>query len=73
MGRILDLVASGEEVVITRPDKPVARLVPEGPTSLESVREAVAGLRALRQSQVARGMQPLTDEEIREAINTGRK
>ena len=73
MGRILDLVASGEEVVITRHDKPVARLVPEGRTSLESVREAVAGLRALRQSQVARGMQPLTDEEIREAINTGRK
>ena len=73
MGRILDLVASGEEVVITRHEKPVARLVPEGPTSLESVREAVAGLRALRQSQVARGMQPLTDEEIREAINTGRK
>ena len=73
MGRILDLVASGEEVVMTRHDKPVAPLVPEGRTSLESVREAVAGLRALRQSQVARGMQPLTDEENREAINTGRK
>ena len=73
MGRILDMVASGEEVVITRHDKPVARLVPEGRTSLESVREAVEGLRALRGRQAARGMVPLTDEEIREAINTGRR
>jgi prevent-host-death family protein len=29
-GELLDRVADGEEVVITRHDKPVARLVPEG-------------------------------------------
>ena len=29
-GELLERVANGEEVVITRHDKPVARLIPEG-------------------------------------------
>jgi prevent-host-death family protein len=40
-GKLLELVARGEEVVITKHEKPVARLVPEGHGSLASVREAV--------------------------------
>jgi antitoxin (DNA-binding transcriptional repressor) of toxin-antitoxin stability system len=40
--------------VITRHDKPVARMVPEGRHSLEEVRQAVAGLRKL-QKEIARG------------------
>jgi len=52
-GQLLDRVAKGEEIVITRHDKPVARMVPEGKRSLEKVRQAVAGLRAL-QEQISR-------------------
>ena len=47
-GELLDRVASGEEIVITRHDRPVARMVPEGRRSLEQVREAVTGLRHLQ-------------------------
>ncbi len=73
-GAILDRVAAGEEIVITRHDKPVAQLVPEGRHSLESVREAVEGLKALRERMSRRkGFRPLTDAEIRSAINEGRR
>lgn len=73
-GAILDRVAAGEEIVITRHDKPVARLVPEGRASRESVREAVRGLKEL-QARIAsrKGFRPLSDAEIRSAINEGRR
>ena len=48
-GELLDRVARGEEIVITRHDKPVARIIPEGRNSLETVRRAVQNIRALRQ------------------------
>ena len=48
-GELLDRVSKGEEVVITRHDKPVARLVPEGAQRLDDVRRTVAGLRELQQ------------------------
>lgn len=41
-GELLDRVARGEEIVITRHEKAVARLVPEGDTNLEDTRLAVA-------------------------------
>ena len=47
-GQLLERVAQGEEVIITRHEKPVARLVPEGRRNKESVRAAVAGLLELR-------------------------
>jgi prevent-host-death family protein len=73
-GSLLDRVAAGEEIVITRHDKPVARIVPEGVPSRESIREVVAGMRALRTRIAARkGFRPLTDAEIRSAINEGRR
>jgi prevent-host-death family protein len=73
-GELLDRVARGEEIVITRHDKPVARIVPEGGRSLEKVRQAVADLRALRQEIAQRrGFKPLTDKEIKDAINEGRR
>jgi prevent-host-death family protein len=73
-GSILDRVAASEEIVITRHDKPVARMVPEGRGSLESVREAVRGLRELRARIASRkGYKPLTDAEIRSAINEGHR
>ena len=42
-GELLERVAKGEEVVITRHDKPVARLIPEGALRLDEVRQSVPG------------------------------
>ena len=74
-GELLDRVAKGEEVVITRHDKPVARMVPEGVPSLAEVRVAVAGIRELRGQIQARfkGKAKLTDGEARAAIEEGRR
>jgi prevent-host-death family protein len=72
-GDLLDRVARGEEVIITRHDKPVARIVPEGDRRLEDVRRAVRDLRGLRQEMGKRkGFKPLTDKEIKDSINEGR-
>jgi prevent-host-death family protein len=73
-GSILDRVAAGEEIVITRHDKAIARIVPEGSASRESIREAVLGLRALR-AKIARrkGFRRLSEAEIKSAINEGRR
>ena len=71
-GELLERVAKGEEVVITRHDKPVARIVPEGAPRREEVRRAVAELNALRESIRRRSRAGLTDEEVRSAIEDGR-
>jgi prevent-host-death family protein len=71
-GDLLDRVARGEEVVITRHDKPVARLIPEGAQRLDDVRRAVAGLRALQQQIRRRSKARLSDAEVRSAIDEGR-
>ena len=72
-GELLDRVVRGEEIVITRHEKAVARLMPEGGANLEHTRQAVAELRTGR-SVIAkrRGFKPLTDREIRDAIEQGR-
>jgi prevent-host-death family protein len=72
-GELLERVSKGEEVVITRHDKPVARLVPEGAHRLDEVRRSVAGLRAL-QRQIGRASKArLTRREVRAAIEEGRR
>jgi prevent-host-death family protein len=72
-GSILDRVAAGEEIVVTRHDKAIARIVPEGAGSRESIREAALGLRALRAKIAGRkGYRPVSDAEIKAAINEGR-
>jgi len=71
-GELLDRVAKGEEVVITRHDKPVARLVPEGAQRLDDVRLTVAGLRELQQRIRRRSKAKLSDREVRAAIDEGR-
>jgi len=72
-GELLDRVSRGEEIVITRHDKPVARIIPEGRPSLTQVHQAVEDLRALRRRIAARkGFKPLSDKEIRDALNAGR-
>jgi prevent-host-death family protein len=73
-GRILDRVADGEEIIITRHDKPVARMIPEGRESLATVRDAVSGLRELRAKMARRkGYRALADAELKAARNQGRR
>ena len=71
-GELLDRVAKGEEVVITRHDKPVARLVPEGAQRLDDIRRTVAGLRELQLRIRRRSKVKLSDLEARSAIEEGR-
>lgn len=72
-GRLLDRVSRGEEIIITRHEKPVARIIPEGRPALRRVQEAVGELQALRQEMARRrGFKPLTDQEIKNAIEEGR-
>lgn len=71
-GELLERVSQGEEVVITRHDKPVARLVPEGAPRLEEVRRSVQGLRDLQQRIRRRSKAKLSDGEVRSAIEEGR-
>lgn len=71
-GELLDRVSRGEEIVITRHDKAVARLVPEGAQRVDEVRRAVAGLRELQQRIRRRSRARLSDREVRSAIDEGR-
>jgi prevent-host-death family protein len=74
LGELLDRVARGEEIVITRHDKPVARMVPEGGRNLAEVRKAVAGLREVQEAiqNRTKGKARLSDTEVRAAIDEGR-
>jgi antitoxin (DNA-binding transcriptional repressor) of toxin-antitoxin stability system len=73
-GELLDRVANGEEIVITRHDRPVARIVREGAPRLDDVRRAVAGLQSLQAHIAARGRRRmrLSDRDVRSAIDEGR-
>ena len=67
LGALLDRVEHGEEIVITRRGKPVAKLVPAGSGfDREKVRRAVAGL-----LKASRGL-TLGGLKIRDLINEGR-
>jgi len=73
-GKLLARVVRGEEIVITRHEKPVARIIPEGARSLAAVRRAVKELRALQNDvrRRTRGKARLSDAEVRSAIAAGR-
>jgi len=71
-GELLERVSRGEEVVITRHDKVVARLVPEGPQRLDEVRRAVSGLLELQSRIRRRSRAKLSAHEVRSAIEEGR-
>ena len=74
-GKLLARVARGEEVVVTRHDKPVARMVPVDGRNLSAVREAVAQLRQVQARIRARkrGRASLSAAEVRAAIEEGRR
>jgi prevent-host-death family protein len=71
-GELLERVSRGEEVVITRHDKVVARLVPEGAQRLDEIRRAVSGLLELQRRIRRRSKAKLSDREVRSAIEEGR-
>ncbi len=68
---ILDRVARGERIVITRHGVPVAVLQPPDPVPRRDVRQAIAELRAFRRSLQERGV-TITRNDIREWIEEGR-
>ncbi|OGA89795.1 MAG: hypothetical protein A3G27_10645 [Betaproteobacteria bacterium RIFCSPLOWO2_12_FULL_66_14] len=74
-GKLLERVARGEEIVITRHEKPVARIIPEGRGKLQDVRAAIADLRELRRKIAARigDRAKLTNAQIKSLIEEGRQ
>ena len=74
-GTLLWRVVTGEEIVVTRYDKPVARVVPVDRRDLREVRQAVDSLRALRSAIAeSRGSgQRLDDGDIKSMIEEGRR
>jgi prevent-host-death family protein len=74
-GELLDRVIAGEEIIITRHEKPVARLIPEGSPRNEDVSRAAAGLEEL-QREVARfnkGKKKLSWPEFKSFVEEGRR
>ena len=68
LGQLLDWVEAGEEVVITRRGKPVARLVPPSLAfDRERSRNAVQKIRAMRKGVT------LGRFKIKDLINEGRR
>jgi len=65
--RLLDEVARGETITITKHGVPVAVLAPPVESGMAGVHEAAAGLRAFRSSHDLRGL------TIRELIEEGRR
>ena len=65
----------GEELIITRHNKPVAKLVPIGPVSAELVRRRLKAVRAMQAigAEVAQRSAPITQKEILDWIREGRR
>ena len=52
----------------------MARIVPEGQRPVDSVRRAIKSMRKMgEQMSKRKGFKPLTDKEIKDAINEGRR
>jgi prevent-host-death family protein len=72
LSELLDRVEKGEQIVITRHGKPVARLVPEGGHDRAAARAAVDDLTRFRKELAARGVR-VTQAEIRAMRDEGRR
>lgn len=70
LGALLDRVQDGEEIVITRHGKPVARLIPEtGTKNLDAARAAAARIRARASAQAGA---PISQDEWKALREEGR-
>ncbi|MYB51321.1 MAG: type II toxin-antitoxin system prevent-host-death family antitoxin [Acidobacteriia bacterium] len=74
-GTLLRRVVTGEEIVVIRYDKPVARVTPAASRHLRDVRQAVDSLRSLRSAiaESRRSGQRLDDGEIKSISEDGRQ
>jgi prevent-host-death family protein len=71
LAELLDRVERGEQIVITRHGKPIARLIPEAAHDVAKAKAAVARLGEIRKELAAQGIR-LTQAEIREMRDEGR-
>ena len=69
LSELIERVAHGEEITITRHDQAIARLVPVQRPSRAAAKRAVEALRTLR----ARNPVTLTTQEILAMKNAGRR
>lgn len=67
--QLLERVAKGEEITITRHDRPIARLVPVGRPSREHLESVFDRMAALRQSLG----KPRDKASLKDLINEGRR
>jgi prevent-host-death family protein len=65
--RLLDRVAAGEQITITRHGNPIARLVPVRATDSRQLRETIARLKEFGKSQTLGGL------KVKDLINEGRR
>jgi len=74
-GEMLDRVIGGEEIIITRHEKPVARLISEGGPSLAEIRRAAEGLEALQKEIAAfnAGKRTVSWKEFKSFVEEGRR
>jgi len=75
LGELLDRVLEGEEIVITKHEKPVARLIAEGRQNLADIMRAAEGLEALQQeiADSGKGRKVVSWKEFKSAVEEGRK
>ncbi|MEA1673467.1 type II toxin-antitoxin system prevent-host-death family antitoxin [Nitrospirillum sp. BR 11163] len=74
LAALLDKVEAGEEVIITRHGRPVAKLSPiDGGKDIASAQAAAAALAALRHSIAAKNQAPFTAAELNEYRLDGRR
>ena len=67
LSRLLDRVAGGERITITRHGIPVADLVPVGPRAHGSVSDTIEALMEFRRGRSLKG------DSLREMIDEGRR
>lgn len=73
LSELLDRVERGEEIVITRRGKPVARITRAGPGhDVAAARAAAADLLAIR-DRLAAETRPFSQEELRALRDEGRR
>jgi prevent-host-death family protein len=65
--RLLDRVAAGEQITITRHGTPIARLVPVKPASSPQIRDIIAKLKRFSKGQTLGGL------KAKDLINAGRR
>jgi prevent-host-death family protein len=63
---LLERVARGEQITITKHGKPIARLVPIGSTDLERRRQAIERLKVFAKGRTL-------DVPVKQLINEGRR